>query len=484
MDTTNFYKDFSFDAEQFKTLFSIYQQIVDSMLSYVEQIKGNTMIASTETYRIYPFQRFDISSATYQLNLILEHPAVIAKLQLLTYTIQERMDMWVNEDLTISQKIDALTLTGKYLELSAKRTFPQEKDHKIIDFELKNNLGVGLLINEDYAFENNKLFLLGTSAAYSSDPKYFNFINIAVDNDIPELHLGQRVHIPYNDNLEKTEYNEMMQMLMYAALGGPTIMNLKEAIRIISGFAYADVYDAYALDAIKQAKWDGWKMTPFDFIVVFPEEYSANMDKLAIMIDYLKLIKPAYTKFYIIFSAIYSDLYNRLQKCNDAYNLDIIYDWQNEENVYKDIINNRTNGPSRLVTNFHTFGAGIIEELVLSLLIENVEEEIYNNSDDSYFSDSISTTESEIYVNPGTEETIDNYIDIVDDNYTGVADETQSDSVQDLLNEDDFLATMDDEPSQTTVIDARPDSLTNGADRLNTNLYTYIANRTIAVYNY
>lgn len=321
MDLSNFYKDFSSNYHDFEVLFQVYKTMMEAIDAYAGQVRDNTAIPDIETYRSFPFQRLSISDATYNVAEVLDDLRIVKKYGLESVLLPDRVSNWNNDVYTLDQKIDMLDVTNNYILLTAKRGFTNEKDNTIIDFHMFDDSESELFRNFDFVLKANKLYLLG-DISLSSSERYVTLKNISIDYNTPDSLMGNCLHLSYNDAISKNEYNEILKMLMAASLGGPTLSNLKSAILAIPGFDQGDLYDKFVRDATKRARWNKHNYTDFDFVVAFPEEYAANMEKLTIIIDYLKLVKPAYTKFFVILQSLYSDLYNILVKANDAYNMD------------------------------------------------------------------------------------------------------------------------------------------------------------------
>jgi hypothetical protein len=329
-DLTNFYNDFAYQSEQFQTVLGVYQDLVNSAGDLVEQVKNNTVIGKTETYRIYPVQRINADATLYSLQTLLEDPRVANKIGLVSLSMFERINKWQNDEISVADKVSALDTVKIYLELNAYRDFLGEASSRIVDFELYDDSEQRLIQGVDYVFQNNKIYIFGDYAA-SSSPFYLTLKNIAVDYGTPQALLGDRIGMSYDDKLTPNEYNEISQMLMLAALGGPTIKNIKYAVQQVTGFGEAEIFDKYTRNKLYQAMWKRYSMSPFDFVILFPEEYTADIDRLAILIKYLKMIKPAYTSFIVVLQAIYNDVYNKYMRLSDEYDRGIIRETPWEE---------------------------------------------------------------------------------------------------------------------------------------------------------
>jgi len=326
---SNFYEDYSVNYDQFEYMVSVYGGLGLLTNEYIEQVKRNIIIPQIETYRFIPIQRINVDSAFYSLETILQNSDVITKLNLDGTSLDQRINKWENE-LTLEEKIEVLFMLNLFLQLEAKRNLPVEPNSKIIDFDMFSKAGELLLRNTNYNLLNNKIYLNGDIGPFNLS-RDVNLKDIAVDLNTPYNLMGNKI-IPFmdrgaqtlfNDKLTKNEYTEMMKMILQASLGGPTIINLKNAIKTLSGLSNADVYDKYVKDPKKRKRWDGWDLFNFNFIVTLPEDYISDLDKLEILSGFLNMIKPAYTKFFIILVAEYYDYFNK-SNSSDAYNFDYI----------------------------------------------------------------------------------------------------------------------------------------------------------------
>jgi hypothetical protein len=341
MDLSNFYKDNAFNYSNFEALFNVYIDLITAANEYAIQIKNNVVIPKIETYRIFPFQRILAEEATYNLNELLSNSKIVDKYILGSVPLENRITMWEDGTFTLAEKLDMLYITNTYITVEAKRGFTNEKNYPIVSIRMFNESGTEVLRNLDYALSMNRIYLL-RDMAIPSTGKYITIQEIGVDFNTPRELLGGSLGIDYNEVLTKNEYNEILKVLTAAALGGPTVANLKVAIEAIAGPDQGDLYDKFVRDAKKQARWEATNYTDFDFVVVFPEEYAVNMERLEAIKGYLEVVKPAYTKFAIILQSIYSDTYNILLNANDADNADFITEIIEE--IFESIIGEEDSG--------------------------------------------------------------------------------------------------------------------------------------------
>lgn len=380
MDLSNFYKDNTFNYSNFEILFQVYKDLIEAVNEYVLQVKNNVVIPNMETYRIFPLQRIPVAEGTYNLDELLADPKVVDKYALASTPLLDRVTMWEDGTFTLNEKLDILDVTKKYIPIEAKRGFVGEKDYSVVDFKMFDDSDTEVFRNSSYALNLNRIYLLGDMAV-PSEGKHVVIKDISVDFNTPTEILSKSLDLKYNEVLTKNEYNDIIKILTAAALGGPTLASLKAAIETISGPDQGDLYDKFVRNAKKQARWRNTDYKDFDFIVVFPEEYASNLERLQIISDYLSAVKPAYTKFYIILQSIYSDIYNILLNANDADNMDNIIELVEEDinlNVSEEVLDNlretidevyvydldyaRLNSPYRINVNFKLFGSDIPEQ--------------------------------------------------------------------------------------------------------------------------
>jgi hypothetical protein len=471
-------------------------------------------------------------SGLYNLSELLVNPRITVKYVLGDMSLADRVNMWNTDQFTMAQKVDMLDMAGCYILLEAKRGFTNEKDYSIIDFNMFDSSGKELFRNFDYELSTNKVYLFGEIATPSTE-KHLIITDIAIDFNTPADLMGKSIHVPYNDAVTKNEYNEILKMLMGASLGGPTVSNLKSAIKAISGFDQGDLYDKFTRDALKQKRWKKHNYTDFDFVVVFPEEYASNMEKLQMIIDYLKLVKPAYTKFFVILQSLYSDLYNIIIRANDAYHMDYALEHTDDdadltiddesqpdhitetmEDVYSVVpviaesyrLNSIT---GRLNVNFYLFGSSHIDELdvhVMDYITEHLSD-IYLVAIDDEDHNIISHTDDESYDASITDETAatilidiveepylatmldemvaDNFAEVFSDAYnsSGIIEEDGGFALVETPTEESYNNVIDDSDSTTVSTNTSIHYRLNSTQQLNVEIRTERITD-VVVYNY
>jgi hypothetical protein len=325
---SNFYTDYSSDYEQFEQLGKIYQGVADLILNYVRQVHNNTRISKIETYRTIPFQSTDVYEATYDLSALLSSVPVAKIFNATSLSLQERIDRWSNplnlNAFDIERKIKALDMSGKYILLMAKRNEQIDSSNaSIIDLEFYDNNNNALVRDVDFVLKNNKIYLFGNYAQRILG-KIFIMKNIKVDFKTADDLLGRNVGMSYNNALTKNEYREMAQMLLYAAIGGPTINNIKNSIEAISGMQGVKVIDKYSNDPVRTSYWTANRanrLHEFDFLISLPTQYVENMAKMTLFIEYLKKIKPVYSNFFVSTMKSMNEIY--ILKNKDRRQLDV-----------------------------------------------------------------------------------------------------------------------------------------------------------------
>lgn len=294
----SFYEEYSDGKQDFNVIYSIYDAVYNALSVYITHVSNNIMIRKTETFRKIPIQIMDVSSIRYQLATLLSIPSVIDLLSIGSYSLSSRITMWNSGSITLPQKISALDISGYYTTLYANRGIQGEENTYVIDFKLFNSSETIMYYrNSDYVFQNNKLYLIGSIAVPSKD-KDIVMKDIYVDMLTPESLLGSRIGIDYSDAMTKNEYTELMSMLTMASLKGPVIKNLQSEIQSIKEFSQSSFYDLYSYDSSKKHLWTSLNstLTPFDFIVSFPASYLETIDKLNVLIRYLNIVKPSFSR--------------------------------------------------------------------------------------------------------------------------------------------------------------------------------------------
>jgi hypothetical protein len=184
-----------------------------------------------------------------------------------------------------------------------------------VDFKLYDDEDNLLAMGNDYLFQNNRVYLMGSNASVMSYERIFRLEDIFIDLNTPEDLIGDRVGIEYDENVfTKNEYKDVVLMLLYAALGGPTIKNLKKSLGAMAGVngKAIDIIDKYNAPDSMKTLWinsgvpnsKGY-LTDFDFVINLDPNYTSEMNRMNVIRNYLNLVKPAYTNYILnVFCAI------------------------------------------------------------------------------------------------------------------------------------------------------------------------------------
>ncbi|MCX8074110.1 MAG: hypothetical protein N2749_00800 [Clostridia bacterium] len=316
----SFYKDYANDLEAFKILLQAYEEVFSIISDYIDQTSDDLIINKMGTYKSIPFQRIDVTDATYDISELLYKDSTNLYLQTIEYetsnlSISDKINIW-NNKLTIKQKMDILDLHEKYVSFISLKDIADTNKNKtpeIIDFELYDDKGNRMIKNLDYSFKNNVLYLfrkLSTKDEYGK--RIIILKNIFLDYNTPENTLGLSLKIPYDKNFTKNEYRDLMEAFLYGALGGPTVRNFNNSFKTLlykSGFT---VHDQKTNDAIKKTFWypehGRSRLGPFDFIVSMPVESYYDTDRYKIIKKYISMIAPAYTNYVVSPEIEYKDI--------------------------------------------------------------------------------------------------------------------------------------------------------------------------------
>ncbi len=304
-DLSNFYSDFGYDQSSIEFIFDTYVKAAEIVEDYILQVKNNMNISTIQTYRSFPYKIIETKNATYILDDLLYDKSVVDKLSLSSMTMQQRKDHWAT--LPNNEKVDILLSAGKYIDLTAKRSIDL-KDYEIIYADIYNLKNTLLTQNSDYILQGNKIFLINDAAT----PTVYNIKlilkNIVVDYDTPQKLIGKNIGILYKDLITKPEYRDFMQVVVYASLGGPTIKNIKNALNTLSGLSNISIVDMVSAKGLQKQLWEGTSsLKPFDFLVSIPIDYFSSESKISVFMEFLDIIKPAYTNYVIAWAQKMAD---------------------------------------------------------------------------------------------------------------------------------------------------------------------------------
>ena len=325
-DISNFYKEYSDNPDSFRELLKSFEEVFQMLYDYTDQGADNFLIDKSSTYKKIPFQRLDVTEATYNISDLVLSDSVAMQLGMYGLLLDKRIDMWNNE-ITMKQKMDALDIFGTTVMLLSFKDIESsvpDAPPVIMDFELFDDDNNQMIRNLDYAFRNNVLYLFRDLGDKNIIPRR-NIIlkNIYLDYNMSEKLLGKNTGIAYDANFTKNEYRDIMQSFLYSSLGGPTVSNINSSFESISYKQGFTVYDSKTTDPIKKAFWawrvDGRSLTPFDFLVSMPIESYYNESKFNMIKNYLKIMKPAYTDFIISPELIIKEILNMKAREKEAW---------------------------------------------------------------------------------------------------------------------------------------------------------------------
>lgn len=308
-ELSNFYKDFAYGQNKFEFIASFLQDLYELIYGLMDQSINNSIIPGVGVYDYIPCQIFPTETAYYDVNELLLDTDMLAYYQsihgvnLSAMPINARISYWHNT-MTAKEKVELLDYKSKYIYLTTQKTgSPDKKNYDVVSFNLLTVNGKELIRNVDYAFENNKVYLLRNLPAYANNIKLIAE-NIAIDYNLPERMIGNRVRTSYTPSLTKNEYRDIVQTLLYVGLGGPTISNLNQTLNLLLGDAQFKVVDYpsateqyigyWSIETLKEKA-----LGRFDFLILAPPDIVADANILKVVKDYLRLIKLAYTNFVI-----------------------------------------------------------------------------------------------------------------------------------------------------------------------------------------
>jgi hypothetical protein len=331
----NFYTDNATEINVFNVFLDAEKQMFDCIDDYTNQIKHNFLIGGTETYRIIDIQDIAVSDAVYDLSTLLTMDSVVNAMGLSTQTLTERITYWESLDSNDAIKINALNLAGYYTEFSAitvypSNGFPPEMDFNVVSFDMYSN-DTKFQIGVDFDIKNNKLYMLSEACRnLINKDRVFTLRNIAIDFDTTNRFFGANFNLVQYEDFSKDIFNEMLSKLIKAALKGPSIAGMKAGIDTITGISGSGaVFDKYSLDTKRRTMWDNYHLSPFDFIIELPAEYSDSVSLSDLIKRFIDVVKLPESNYAILFSSIDSETYARHIETDDSYhsfNLDVTTD--------------------------------------------------------------------------------------------------------------------------------------------------------------
>ena len=321
---SNFYTDNASEINIFEIFLDAEKQLFDLMTDYTNQIKSNFSIGEMETYRIIDTQTISIAPATYDLSTLLTMDAVVNYLGMASNTLLERIENWNALEANDASKISALNIAGYCVAFSASTvtisdSFPPLMDFTLVSMDLyygekKFQIGV------DFDIKNNKLYLLSEDCYHMSNAgKAFTLRNIAVDFNTTQRYIGKNFNITQYEDFSKDIFNDILSNLVKAALKGPSIAGMKAGIDTITGVeGSGNIYDMFSLDTKRRSMWDDYNLTPFDFIIELPAEYSDSESLSDLIKKFVDVVKLPETNYDILFTSLNSETYNRHVLADDS----------------------------------------------------------------------------------------------------------------------------------------------------------------------
>lgn len=301
---SNFYEEFSCGSEKFKFLMGAYQEIFNMLYGMADQTLDNLVVPDIGTYRYIPIQSVKHGDSIYDLKEILIDKSIVDAYGMSSMSLTGRINYWTNE-MSIDDKISILDVKKKYIFLATERIGdPDKRIHNVIDFKLKTDKGVMLIKNVDYVCRDNKIYILKKPSEGYREADKLILTDIAIDYEIPERTIGKSALTPYKDFVTKNEYRDIVQILLYVGLGGPTLRNLNETLNTLTGSGRFKVIDKPSAEGHYKTFWDskvrgGRALSGFDFLIMSPPDVVNDTGVLKMVTDYLNIIKLSYTDFYI-----------------------------------------------------------------------------------------------------------------------------------------------------------------------------------------
>jgi len=300
-----FYKDYSSDEETLAFMLSLLLDVGEILEEYIEIAKDNMNISTIESYRKIPVKIIPATNSFYDIDKFLVDLEVTKYMGFTRENIEQRKAIW---DLYPARsKIELLSKKGLFLHLSAKRPI-DIVEPRIVAMNLFSYKGDRFIEDYDFFFDANRLFILSERALQQRDGVYV-LRDIVLDFSVAERKFGSNMGLHYTESISRPAYRDFIQMASFAALGGPTVSNIKKAFESLAGWENVEIIDAYSPNNQRAELWNlqDDMLTPFDFIVRVPSEHSGNEEKLTIFDRFLNIIKPEDTHYIIAWAQNISD---------------------------------------------------------------------------------------------------------------------------------------------------------------------------------
>jgi len=305
---SNFYDDYSYGSDKFKALMDAYEKIFEGFGEMADDAINTMLIPQVSVYKYIPMQLIPLGDSVYDLQSILSDPTIIQTYGMGSMTLAQRLIFW-RDQLSVTTKSEILALKGKYILLTTDRIGnPDKKNYEVVDFKASTSSGRELRRNIDYAYEDNRIYLLKLGEGASKESDRIILEDIAIDYKIPEKVIGKNVLTPYSDIVTKNEYRDLVQAMIYVGLGGATVKNLNETLNLLGQSAIGGgTFKVIDYLSAGPSEKDYWKeesrgvnaLSRFDFLILAPPDIVYDEGTFTLLKNYLNIIKPSYTSYII-----------------------------------------------------------------------------------------------------------------------------------------------------------------------------------------
>ncbi len=266
-----------------------------------------------------------------------------------------------------------LDASGYFIEFTASMNHEMiNESAQIIGFELYDDRGRILIEGSDYAFLNNRLYLLGEYADALLHPAdtMLELRNIAIDFETVKSKIGNNLDMQYTGELSKTEFCEHVKQYTLHALLGPKISALLSAL----SFNSEDNENIHLYDFVNATKeirefMNSHNLTPYDFVISSSEGIDSR--KLKPLFRYVDMVKPPETNYVFYCTGEYEEVYGEISDMLGGEYLDIYDEDYANQQITGEILNLNENLE---VTNtlsyvtYHTQGSSRSETIQDELL--------------------------------------------------------------------------------------------------------------------
>lgn len=291
--SANFYDEYIYNPEQKKLLLKTYSELFEILRDYVEQIDNNLKLNTVLAYKKIAFQGIDISKIIFNSEI--------------NFGIKKAD--W--DEMLLDEKINVLDSYGYYITLTSKITVNDQKisldKFDVINFELYDTRKKVLIPNVDYAFRDNKIYLLKEIDIQDiKRSKKIIMRNAFIDYSVTNNTLGLFLDMPYNRTVTSIDYNELFKSFMNTAVNGPYMDYIHDFLslnRSIKGLQIIDKYNSEtAMNGIYADYWSDnnyvfGSFSPFDFLIIVPNDLSNQAEKRNYIRNFFNKIKPEESNF-------------------------------------------------------------------------------------------------------------------------------------------------------------------------------------------